>query len=137
MDKNSVRLTALQYAGKIMNQQQYSLFGSPFWATPVNQQKLEEETQRRSNELAKDYERRLQDYEMTPYPIRLAVSYTQRRIDRPHNSLFDSSNSLFGRSDLPTPTQKLEQETQRRSQELAKEYEITLNRYNNFIQRRF
>ncbi len=96
MDQNSVHFTALQYPGKIMNQQQYSLFGSPFWTTPVNQQKLEEETQRRSNELAKEEQRRLHDYEMTRHLIHLAVSYTQRRIDTPHNSLFRSSNSLFG-----------------------------------------
>ncbi|MEH1826506.1 MAG: hypothetical protein V7L22_14250 [Nostoc sp.] len=37
-------------------------------------------------------------------------------------------------ANLATPTQKLEQETQRRSQELVKGYEMTLCQYNYFIQ---
>ena len=96
MDKNSIRFTLLQYPGKIMNKQHYSLFSPTFWATPANQQKLEQETQTRSNELAKEHERRLHDYEMTLNAIHLAVLYTRRRIEQPHNSLFGSSNSLFG-----------------------------------------
>ncbi|MEH1838664.1 MAG: hypothetical protein V7L20_07820 [Nostoc sp.] len=96
MSNNPIYLAAL-YTGARMNQTHKSLFGSSNPATPT--QKLEQETQRRSEQLAEEDERKLHQYEMIQHSMHLAalyaVLYTEKRMNQPHKSLFGSSHSLF------------------------------------------
>ncbi|MEH2064626.1 MAG: hypothetical protein V7K50_20605 [Nostoc sp.] len=92
MSNNHIYLATL-YTGATMNQPHNSLFGSSNPATPT--QKLEQETQRRSEQLAEEDERKLSQYEMILHSMHLAALYTEKRINQPHKSLFGSSHSLF------------------------------------------
>ena len=92
MSNNPIYLAAL-YTGARMNQPHKSLFGSSNPATPS--QKLEQETQKRSEQLAEEDERKLHQYEMTQHSMHLAALYTEKRMNQSHKSLFGSSHSLF------------------------------------------
>jgi hypothetical protein len=89
MSNNHIYLAAL-YTGVTMNQPHKSLFGSSNPATPT--QKLEQKTQRRSEQLAEEDARKLRQI---LHSMHLAVLYTEKRINQPHKSLFGSSHSLF------------------------------------------